>query len=89
MTQASLEPIFLLQIPPQCSGCGGCGNWEWEMDWVLQMDATMARQNKAFEILVCVPLDLLESAEEFPYTVACCSVLASDQAGKAGLTFQH
>lgn len=71
MTQASLEPIFLLQSPPQCSGWGGCGNWGWEMD------ATMPRQNKAFEILVCVSLELLESAEEFPYTAACCSVLCS------------
>lgn len=77
MTQASLEPIFLLQSPPQCSGWGGCGNWGWEMDGVLQMDATMPRQNKAFEILVCVSLELLESAEEFPYMSAYYSVLYS------------
>lgn len=87
MTQASLEPIFLLQSPPQCSGWDGYGNWRWEMDGVLQMDSTMPRQNKDFEILVCVSLELLvQNSHTWLLTVLCC---APDQGGKAGLTFQH
>lgn len=49
--------------------------WVWKLGW--EMDATMPRQNKAFEILVCDSLEVLESAEEFPYTAAYCSVLCS------------